>query len=351
LSSAFEICESLSAAPAEVIGAAHLCDARSDLVRRYEAYRAPLRFHVTASGNRCDAYAVSPGMVMAVVDVGCTQAFESRLSGQDIVEFHYRMSGSIVLEGSWGELCIREPSCLVWYQPTGCDDAAERLGTRSQVRETWVSLYCDRNWLYRVVGIDAAELLTARAPDGMATPVPKFRTTSGIWAMGALLKDIMQTPQSGTAHWLMTIARAHELLHVTLRDAYLLDRDEQDNGRLSDRDRRRIGHARDILAEEFTSPPSLPELGRRAGINTSRLCAGFKLLFGETTSGFVRRQRLEFARTLLTSSDLQVREIARRAGYAHHGTFTAAFTRHFGAAPKALRRSVRTLPRSLGVKA
>jgi AraC-like DNA-binding protein len=35
----------------------------------------------------------------------------------------------------------------------------------------------------------------------------------------------------------------------------------------------------------------------------------------------------------LMTSDLQVREIARRAGYAHHGTFIAAFTRQFGIAP------------------
>ena len=47
---------------------------------------------------------------------------------------------------------------------------------------------------------------------------------------------------------------------------------------------------------------------------------------------------------LLGSNDLQVRQIARRVGYAHHGSFTAAFTRHFGIAPKAVRRSGRNFP-------
>ena len=81
------------------------------------------------------------------------------------------------------------------------------------------------------------------------------------------------------------------------------------------------------------------ELARRAGMNYSKLCSGFHQLFGETTAEFVRRQRLEFAHELLRTTDLQVQQIAQRAGYAHHGSFTAAFTRLFGYSPKKARRS------------
>jgi len=41
---------------------------------------------------------------------------------------------------------------------------------------------------------------------------------------------------------------------------------------------------------------------------------------------------------LLRSSDLQVQQIAMQAGYAHHGSFTAAFARQFGYSPKQVRR-------------
>jgi len=66
----------------------------------------------------------------------------------------------------------------------------------------------------------------------------------------------------------------------------------------------------------------------------------------------VRRERLEFARELLRTSDLQVQQIARRVGYAHHGSFTAAFTRQFGYSPKKVVRATSSsswssaLPRS-----
>ena len=109
--------------------------------------------------------------------------------------------------------------------------------------------------------------------------------------------------------------------------------------KLTGRDRRQLHAIRDALAAEFVAPPRLPVLARRAGMNYSKLCSGFRQLFGETTAEFVRRQRLEFAHELLRASDLQVQQIAQRAGYAHHGSFTAAFTRQFGYSPKKVRRT------------
>ena len=79
-------------------------------------------------------------------------------------------------------------------------------------------------------------------------------------------------------------------------------------------------------------------------MNSSKLCSGFRQVFGETTAEFVRRQRLEFAHELLRSSELQVQQIARRAGYAHHGSFTAAFTRQFGYSPKKVSRATSADP-------
>ena len=119
----------------------------SRFVSRYTAYRRRLRFLSDDPTNRCDTYYLSPWMVMAVVDVASVERFESPLSGQDIVEFHFRVSGSIELGGSWGECRLFEPSCLIWFQPKRLR-RRERAARRSRVwPETWVSLYCDRMWL------------------------------------------------------------------------------------------------------------------------------------------------------------------------------------------------------------
>src|ERR1700734_904125 len=121
--------------------------ALSDFASRYLAYRHPLRFFSSDPSRRCDTYYLSPWMVMAVVDVASAERFESPLRVQNILEFHYRISGAIELAGSWGASWVFEPACLLWYQPNGCDDVSERLGEAPRGRETWVCLYCDRVWL------------------------------------------------------------------------------------------------------------------------------------------------------------------------------------------------------------
>lgn len=314
----------------------------SRFVSRYTAYRRRLRFLSDDPTNRCDTYYLSPWMVMAVVDVASVERFESPLSGQDIVEFHFRVSGSIELGGSWGECRLFEPSCLIWFQPSGCDDASERLGAAGFGRETWVSLYCDRMWLEEMNHVTAANLMLALSGDGNEVLIPRFRTGPRIGATVPVLRDIIGAKRDDPLHWLYASAKANELLYATLSNTGFLIPQEARHLKLTARNRAQLYTIRDALAAEFTTPPPLAMLARRAGMNSSKLCSGFRYLFGETTSAFVRRQRLELAHELLRNSDLQVQQIARRAGYAHHGSFTAAFTRQFGYAPKEVRRSAST---------
>lgn len=334
-----EVAETQVAVPPEIQRLQVLDVGLSRFASRYLAYRRRLRFLSDDPANRCDTYYLSPGMVMAVVDVASAERFESPLSGQDIVEFHFRISGMIELGGSWGECRLVEPSCLVWFQPNGCDDASERLGAVGSGRETWVSLYCDRLWLEELHRGAAVQLVPMLSGDSSSTAlVPRFRASPQIGATIPVLRDIVHARREDPLHWLYTSAKASELLYVTLSNLSFLVPQENRRFRLTARDRKQLGAVRDVLAAEFASPPPLPVLARRAGINNSKLCSGFRHLFGETTSEFVRRQRLELAHELLRASDLQIQQIARQAGYAHHASFTAAFTRQFGYAPKELRR-------------
>ena len=51
---------------------------------------------------------------------------------------------------------------------------------------------------------------------------------------------------------------------------------------------------------------------------------------------FIRRTKLERARELLSTTDLQIGQVAEDVGYRHHSTFTTAFAEHFGIPPKAI---------------
>ncbi len=336
--SRFEIAETRVVVPPQLQCLQTADAARSQFAARYLAYRHPLRFSSDDRGNRCDTYYLSPWMVMAVVDVASVEQFESPLQGQDIVEFHYRISGAIEIGGSWGHCRLSEPSWLLWFQPQGCDDASERLGAEPHGRETWVSLYCDRGWLEQLNERAATRLETALHADEEGPLVPRYRAGPHIGATLPLLRDMVRANRDDPLHWLYACAKANELLYTTLSNIGLFAPLSAGRLKLTLRDRRQLHAIRDALAADFVAPPRLPVLARRAGMNHSKLCSGFRQLFGETTAEFVRRQRLEFAQQLLRTSDLQVQQIARRAGYAHHGSFTAAFTRQFGYSPKKVAR-------------
>jgi AraC-like DNA-binding protein len=283
---------------------------------------------------------------MLVVDVHCTHPFESRLSGQDIVEFHYRLSGSIVIAGTWGELRVRNPASLIWYQPFGCDDAAERMGVRETGerddvgRETWVSLYCDRAWLCKHTGRYATQLLDSLAREGpLSAGAPHFRLRPQHSDTIRIVGEVLRARGDSPLNWLYCTAKANELLYVSLNDAQQNVVDDHRVPHGSDSDQRLINQARDLLESQFAAPPRLSVLARRVGMNHTKLCALFKCRFGESVFDFVRRRRLEHAYDLLTQSGQQVRQVATAVGYRHHSTFTAAFTRHFGVTPKRARRT------------
>jgi AraC-like DNA-binding protein len=339
----FEIAETVQPGPANPAAIRAGSVERRDILQRYLATRPQLRFRVGAAVNRCDTYCVAPWLLMTVVDVGCVERFESALSGQDIVEFHFRLSGSIELAGTWGAVSVREPACLLWYQPQGCDDASELVGDPGKSRESWVSLYCDRATLLGMGGGNRHELLEAIAGSGEHRAIPQFRICPRIGTMIPVLREIVRARAHDPLDWLLISSRAHELLYLTLRSAELLGGSLTATLRLTSRDRRLLGQVRDLLADQYVSPPPLAELARRFGMSPARVCSGFRLQFGESTSEFVRRRRMEVARELLQQTGVQVRQVARAVGYSHHSTFTAAFARHFGIAPKVLRRRAAAL--------
>jgi AraC-like DNA-binding protein len=307
------------------------------LFARYSAYRQRLSFPSEDRNGRCDLFGIAPGMLMLVVDVAPKRAFHARLRGQDLVEFHFRLSGSLSLTGRWGEVSMGDsPSLLLWYQPVGCDDVAEQLGVRTDARERWVSLYCDTEWL-RETGTGSRELLRSLRQVSTAD-APRYRLLADMGDRADLIRDIVQNPYEGAERDSYARSRGLQLLGDAVR--CLSNDAPQASGtrRLTPRDCRGVAQARNILSREFVDPPDLSTLARRVGLSTTKLCAGFMSVFGEPTSAYVRRRRLERAHALLARSAMPVNQIATHVGYRHHSTFTAAYSRHFGRPPRQVRK-------------
>ncbi len=100
------------------------------------------------------------------------------------------------------------------------------------------------------------------------------------------------------------------------------------------RDRELLEEARFLLLQRYADPPTISGLAREIGMNTTKLKAGFKELYGTTIFGFVQALRLQAALQLIRDGDCTVTEAATAVGYHSLSAFTTAFSSEYGFSPR-----------------
>jgi AraC family transcriptional regulator len=83
--------------------------------------------------------------------------------------------------------------------------------------------------------------------------------------------------------------------------------------------------------------PSIAELARLCGISARHLTRSFKQAQGATLHRYIEEIRLTRARSLLVDTDLPLKAISWRLGFAHPSSFSSAFQRAIGQTPSAFR--------------
>lgn len=103
---------------------------------------------------------------------------------------------------------------------------------------------------------------------------------------------------------------------------------------LNPRTLEQIHYARTLLLRNLHSPPSLVDLARQANLNEYNLKRGFRQVFGTTVFGYLHDYRLEQARQLLETGNMNVVKVAQTVGFASRSYFATAFKKKFGLNPK-----------------
>lgn len=106
--------------------------------------------------------------------------------------------------------------------------------------------------------------------------------------------------------------------------------------RASDQDK--ILRARDLMAAHYAQALTLGYLCAAVGTNECKLKQGFRDLFGTTPHRLLTRIRMERAWELLHSGQ-RVSSVAYQVGYRHPSSFSAAFEKHYGRAPRTVNRA------------
>jgi transcriptional regulator GlxA family with amidase domain len=102
---------------------------------------------------------------------------------------------------------------------------------------------------------------------------------------------------------------------------------------------RRLYRARDTMLALLDQPLTRDELAAVVHLSPNHFLRSFKRVFHETPYQYLRRHRLEKARHLLEDTSLSVTEICFTVGYSSLGSFSSAFTRHFGVPPSIVRQN------------
>lgn len=163
---------------------------------------------------------------------------------------------------------------------------------------------------------------------------PQVTTT----AMQQVLQQILNCPYQGLTKRIYLESKALEVLALRLEQ--ILRKDSEPNLPLALRpdDLNRIYQAKDILIQNMDNPPSLLSLARQVGLNDYKLKIGFRHVFGTTAFGYLHTYRMEQARQLLETREMNVKEVANTVGFANSRYFSAAFKRQFGINPRSCLR-------------
>jgi AraC-like DNA-binding protein len=100
----------------------------------------------------------------------------------------------------------------------------------------------------------------------------------------------------------------------------------------------RVQAIRDQLMASEGKLPTLDELAQQYGRSAKLLNEEFAAEFGQSIHGFIMEYRLEQAHAALAQSDVSIKQLAAKLGYAHVSNFAIAFKRRYGYPPGSLRR-------------
>lgn len=99
----------------------------------------------------------------------------------------------------------------------------------------------------------------------------------------------------------------------------------------------RLRSAQRYMSDHLAEPITVAEVAASVNLSASHLHALFRQHVGCTPLGWLRRQRVQQAESLLRHSDIPLAEVALRCGYSDQSALSRCLQRELGTTPGALR--------------
>jgi AraC-like DNA-binding protein len=180
---------------------------------------------------------------------------------------------------------------------------------------------------------EALDLLSALA----LSPPPKVVAKDIPLHISAILHNSINNSLVGNARKLNCQARALDYLSMLVQHIGSLSDSKKQFASLKS-SKRRSHDVHNYLVRIEGKVPTLDNMAKLFGCSARTLNDEFNAEFGESIYSFITNQRLLAAHELIKNSNVALKEVAFRLGYAHVNHFITAFKNKFGYSPGSLRK-------------
>lgn len=252
-------------------------------------------------------------------------------SSEDVCEFAFVLSGEFNNKLSGAEdIKIKPLFSALWLTPRleGHHDCCPNSNIR------FVCIRLNRLLLAEILGgflfqvPEDFRLILEKKQNGLY-----YRFSEMTIPMQAAVRQIFQCPYHGAMKKLFLESKALELISHFM--VFHFGEKENKKESLPEKQKNLIVKARDILIKNMEHPLSLPELARSAGISETKLTRGFRKVYKTSVFEYLRNQRMEKAKMLLESGNVNITEVAYIVGYSSPSHFTRNFIKYYNVTPRA----------------
>jgi AraC-like DNA-binding protein len=196
--------------------------------------------------------------------------------------------------------------------------------------------------------LDAILLCEASAQwiEGVAAVDPAIsgecKIATGAFYLGPeiarLTTSILECPIPGRVGIFYRAAKFRELFCTAIHHYLTGELVPMTSDNVSVEDARRLIAVKRMICTRFSEKLTLRSIGRACGLNRTKLASGFRELFKCTIAEALSKERLKWAALELRLGKMSVAQVAYASGYLSHASFTRAFSKHYGVAPKQWRK-------------
>ncbi|UZJ40543.1 AraC family transcriptional regulator [Prosthecochloris sp. SCSIO W1101] len=254
--------------------------------------------------------------------------FSFHMSGFGCARMTYSLTRRETVNGEPGK-------AIISFTPDSRCETETLLGQHYRV----FNIYISPSHLYSQLGeeLDIVPRAFRPALEGSGT-FPYIRSSAMTVQTRVILDQIFNCPYQGR---LRSMHLEYKSMELIIRQLYEAQGSEVKvrQSTLCPSDIERIREAERILTNDLKNPPTLEEMARQIGINTTKLKKGFREVFGTTAYALLREERLKRADRLLREDHMSITEIAHYLGFSDTSHFIREFSKHFGTTPGRFSRS------------